>query len=343
MGRITVLWCWIDVPWISKYLPPDKVDLKILSMKGAPPSQEDLVRLAVDADAIVVRRYFQITKDVIQAAKHLKLIQRMGRMVGNIDLAAAKEAKVPVAIFPMGLDMAVAEHAIMFMLALSRMLFKSHHSVASGGYEALGLTPTVTTERSGIAECWVPLPIDAAYNKTVGIIGMGDIGIAFAERARAFGMRLLYFKRKRMPEEQERRLGIQYAPLEELLRASDFVSLHVPHTRETEKMLGAREFALMKPTAYLINVSRGGVIDQGALYEALRSKMIAGAGLDVFEKEPVPKDSPLLRLDNIILTPHSAAIYPTGSNIFYDVQRASENIFSVLSGRPLLHGEVVTA
>ena len=342
MGRITVLWCWIDVPWLQKYLPPDKVDLKILSMKGAAPSEGDLVRMAADADVIVVRRYFQITKKVIQAARHLKLIQRMGRMVGNIDLAAAREAAVPVAVFPMGLDMAVAEHAIMFMLALSRMLFKSHHAVASGGYEALGLTPTVTTERSGIAECWVPLPIDAVYHKTVGIIGMGDIGIAFAERARAFGARLLYFKRQRMAEEEERRLGIEYAPLGELLRASDFVSLHVPHTQETDKMLGAKEFALMKPTAYLINVSRGGVIDEGALCEALQNKVIAGAGLDVFEKEPVPKGSPLLRLDNVILTPHSAAIYPTGSNILYDVQRASENIFSIMRGGPLVHGEVVT-
>jgi phosphoglycerate dehydrogenase-like enzyme len=343
MGRIAVLWCWIDVPWLANYLPPDTVDLKVLSMKGAAPSEEDLVSLAADADVIVVRRYFQITKKVIQAARHLKLIQRLGRMVENIDLAAAREAGVPVAVFPMGLDMAVAEHAIMFMLALSRMLLRSHHAVASGGYESLGLAPTVTTERSGIAECWVPLPIDAVYHKTVGIIGMGDIGIAVAERARAFGVRLLYFKRRRLPEEQERRLGLEYAPLAELLRASDFVSLHVPHTQETDKMLGAKEFALMKPTAYLINVSRGGVIDEGALCEALKRKVIAGAGLDVFEKEPVPKDSPLLTLENVILTPHSAAIYPTGSNIRYDVQRASENIRSVASGGPLVHGEVVAA
>jgi phosphoglycerate dehydrogenase-like enzyme len=340
MGRIAVLWCWIDVPWLPKYLPPDRVDLKLLSMKGTAPSEEDLVRLAADADVIVVRRYFQITKKVIQAAPHLKLIQRLGRMVENIDLAAAREAGVPVAVFPMGLDMAVAEHAIMFMLALSRSLFKSHHAVASGGYESLGLTPALTTERSGIAECWVPLPIDAVYHKTVGIIGMGDIGIALAERARAFGVRLLYSKRRRLPAEEEGRLGIEYVPLAELLRASDFVTLHVPHTNETDKMLGAKEFALMKPTAYLINVSRGGVIDEKALCEALQHKVIAGAGLDVFEKEPVPRDSPLLKLDNVMLTPHSAAVYPTGSNIRYDVQRASENIFSIMRGGPLVHGEV---
>jgi D-3-phosphoglycerate dehydrogenase len=342
MGIVKVLWCWVDVPWISNYLPPDKVNLKILSMRNATSSEDDLVELAADADVIVVRRYFQITRRVIQAAKRLKLIQRMGRMAGNIDLAAAKEAGIPVAILPMGLDMAVAEHAIMFMLALSRMLIKSHHSVISGEYERMGLVPTVTTERSGIAECWIPLPIDALYNKTLGIIGMGDIGIAVAERARGFGMRLLYFKRKRLPEDEECRLGIQYTQFAELLKASDFVSLHVPHTPGTEKMLGGKEFALMKPTAFLINVSRGGVIDEEALCDALKNKVIAGAGLDVFVREPLPKDSPLLKLDNVICTPHSAAIYPMGSNIFFDVQRASENIFSVAMGGSLVHGTVIS-
>ncbi len=341
MGRINVLWCWIDVPWISKYFPPDQVNLKIVSMKGAIPSEEELAELAADAHVIVVRRYFQITRLVIRAARQLRLIQRLGRVVENIDLAAAGEAGVAVATFPMALDIAVAEHAFMFILALSRMVMRSHQAVITGEYEQHGLTPTVTTERTGLAECWIPLPIDAVYNKTLGIIGMGEIGIALAERARAFGMRLLYFKRRRLTAKEEQRLGIVYAPFDELLREADFVSLHVPHTNETEKMFGEKEFKRMKRTAYLINVSRGGVIDEGALHDALRSKAIAGAGLDVFHFEPVPRENSLLKLDNVILTPHSAAIYPMGSNIFYDVQRASENIFSVMSGRGLVHGDIV--
>ncbi len=296
---------------------------------------------AKDADVIVVRRYLHVTRGVIQEARHLRLIQRLGRMTGNIDVVAAQEAGVPVAILPMGLDMAVAEHALMLMLALSRKLFKSHHAVVSGAYEAYGLTPAVTTERSGLAECWVPMPMEALYRKTLGIVGMGEIGTALAERARVFGMRILYCTRRRLSEEEERTLGIEWASLEELLRASDFVSLHVPYTSETDKMLGAREFAWMKPTAYLVNVSRGGVIDEQALCRALKEKVIAGAGLDVFEREPVPKESPLLELDNVICTPHSAAIYPTGSNIVDDVRRASENIFSFLGGRGLLHGSLV--
>lgn len=342
-GKPTVLWCWIDAPMVSHYLPPDQVCLKFLSMKEALPSEEVLVELAEDADAIVVRRYFQISRKVIHAAKRLKLIQRLGRRATNIDLVAAKEAGVPVAVFPMGLDIAVAEHAILFMLSLSRMLRQSHAAVVRGEYEQHGLTPTPTTERTGIAECWVPLPIDTLYRKTLGIVGMGDIGMALAERARAFGMRLLYFKRTRLPGEEERRLGIEYTPFAELLGAADFVSLHVPHTPATERMLGEKEFALMKRNAYLVNVARGGLIDEEALYQALKHRVIAGAGLDVFAREPLPKESPLLTLDNVLCTPHSAAIYPTGSNIAYDVQRASENLFSILQGGPLVHGTLVTA
>jgi lactate dehydrogenase-like 2-hydroxyacid dehydrogenase len=259
-------------------------------------------------------------------------------MTGNIDLTAAQEVGVSVATLPMGLDMAVAEHVFMFMLVLSRNLLRSHDAVVRGAYETYGLTPSVTSERSGLAECWIPMPMEALYHKTLGIVGMGEIGIAVAERARAFGMRILYCKRQRFSHEDEQRLGIEYAPLAELLRESDFVSLHVPHTAETHRMLGEQEFALMKSTAYLVNVARGGIIDEDALCKALKAKVIAGAGLDVFEREPVSRDSPLLTLDNVIYTPHSAAIYPRGSNIVHDVQRASENIFSILQGKALVHG-----
>ncbi len=129
--------------------------------------------------------------------------------------------------------------------------------------------------------------------------------------------------------------------LHRLLRESDFVTLHVPHTAETTRMLGEREFGQMKRTAHLINVARGGVVDEQALYRALRDKVIAGAGLDVFEREPVPRDNPLLALDNVLCTPHSAAIYPRGSNIVQDVQQASENVLSVPGGGPLVHGRLI--
>jgi phosphoglycerate dehydrogenase-like enzyme len=341
MGLPTVLWCWIDAPWIRQYLPPDRVRLRILSTRDASHPETDLAELARDADAIVVRRYFQVTRTVIQGAKRLKFIQRLGRMTGNIDLAAAREAKVPVGVFSMELDMAVAEHVFMFMLALSRRLLESHQAVVRGDYRAHGRTPTVTTERTGLAECWIPMPTDALFRKTLGIVGMGEIGRAVAERAQAFGMRVLYYTRSRLPEAEEAHHGIEYASLETLLAASDFVTLHVPHMAETSRMVGDRELASMKPSAFRVNVSRGGLVDEGALWRALKERRIAGAGLDVFEREPVPADSPLLQLDNVLYTPHSAAIYPRGPNIVQDVQHASENILSVLGGHGLVHGHLV--
>jgi phosphoglycerate dehydrogenase-like enzyme len=163
-----------------------------------------------------------------------------------------------------------------------------------------------------------------------------------AERVRGFGMTLLYHRRKRLSQEEEKSLGVRYTSFDDLMRESDFVMLLVPHTRETDKMIGEKAFALMKPSAYFINVARGGVVDEKALYHALKDRRIAGAGLDVFEQEPTPKDNPLLNLDNVILTPHSAACWPDGPNIVYDVERASENIFSVARGGKPIHGTVVT-
>ena len=343
MGKIKILWCWAAVPCIPKFFPPDKVEVNVLGMKVPPPPEEEVMRLAAEAEFIVVRRYYQITRNVIKAGKNLKMIQRMGRLVdGNIDLAAAIELGVPVAVLPMSLDMAVAEHVIMFLLALPKMLIRAHNSVIGGDYEKFDLRPTVTTEAGGIAENWTQLPGDNVYHKTLGIIGMGDIGTAVAERAKGFGLTILYYKRRRLKEDEERRLGIQYTDLHDLLGKADFVCPLVPHTEETDKMLGRDEFAMMKPTAYLINVSRGGVIDEKALYEALRGKVIAGAALDVFEKEPTPKDNPLLRLDNVILTPHSAATWPDGPPILYDVKRASENILRMARGEKPIHGSVIT-
>jgi len=341
MGLPTVLWCWIDAPWIRQYLPPDRVRLQILGTRSASHPETDLADRARDADVIVVRRYFQVTRKVIQGAERLKFIQRMGRMTGNIDLAAAREANVPVGTLSMGLDMAVAEHVFMFMLVLSRRLLDSHQAVVRGDYRAHGRTPTVTTERTGLAECWIPMPMEALCHKTLGIVGMGEIGSAVAERAQAFGMRILYCSRSRLPEAEEALRGIEYAPLETLLAASDYVTLHVPHTAETYQMLGEKELSSMKPSAFLVNVSRGGLIDEAALCRALKERRIAGAGLDVFEREPLPADSPLLQLDNVVCTPHSAAIYPAGSNIVHDVQRASENIFSMLEGGVLVHGNLI--
>lgn len=142
------------------------------------------------------------------------------------------------------------------------------------------------------------------YQQTLGIVGFGEIGTETARRARALGMEVLYNKRQRLPVDIETAEGVTYAERDDLLRQSDFVLLATPLTPQTEKLIGARELDLMKPSAFLVNISRGGVIDEEALVDALRRHRIAGAGLDVFVYEPIPYDHPLLQCENVILTPH---------------------------------------
>ena len=152
---------------------------------------------------------------------------------------------------------------------------------------------------------WMKLPgLLEVYGHTLGIIGFGEIGTETARRARALGMKVIYNKRSRLPEEVEAMEQVTYAEKDDLLREADFVLLSTPLTPETEKMIGARELALMKPSAFLVNICRGGVIDEVALVEALNARQIAGAGLDVYVYEPIPYDHPLLQCDNVILAPH---------------------------------------
>jgi len=197
----------------------------------------------------------------------------------------------------------VAEHAMALILACARDLVRSHRGVVAGDYQRLGLVPQRTTERK-FAFKWLPVTPTEVYGKILGIIGFGEIGKELAARARAFGMEILYWSRSRAPLELEQELGACYCPLKELLERSDFVSLHVPHTEETEKLIDGARLARMKSTAFLINTARGGVVDETALVEALRSGRIAGAGLDVFVQEPLPVSHPLTELENVILTPH---------------------------------------
>jgi phosphoglycerate dehydrogenase-like enzyme len=142
------------------------------------------------------------------------------------------------------------------------------------------------------------------YGKTLGIIGYGEIGTEVSERARAFGMPVLYTKRERLQAPIEARLGVAWREREDLLREADVILLSAPHTPETERIIDDRALALMKPSALLVNIARGGLVDEAALCKALAERRIAGAALDVFVEEPVPADNPLLRLDNVLLTPH---------------------------------------
>ncbi len=287
------------------------------------------------ADALVTAKR-RVTSDVVRkAGPSLKLVQVQGRAPWSVDLEAAREAGVPVAFMPHRGAIAVAEQAMALMLGLYRKLVAGHQRTVGGDFRGLGLEPVETTERK-IAFNWLGLDdVRQLYGKVLGVVGLGDVGQEVVRRARAFDMSILYHKRDPIPEEFEKLMGIRRASLEELLEESDIVSLHAPHSAETEKMINADALSLMKRTAVLINTSRGGVVDEEALAECLREGHIAGAGLDVFSYEPVPADHPFLRLDNVLLSPHVGG--GTGGGQRGMVADVIENISRVASGHSPLH------
>jgi glyoxylate reductase len=175
----------------------------------------------------------------------------------------------------------------------------------------------------------------AVWKKTIGIIGMGRIGTAVARRASGFQMQIRYYSRRRLSKRLENALAAEYTSLDELLQTSDYISLNVPLTAETHHLLDEKRLRLMKSTAILVNTSRGSVIDQRALYTALKEKWIAGAGLDVFAEEPIRSTSPLLTLDNIVLTPHIASATVESRSMMAKI--AAENLLSLLRGVDPLH------
>jgi phosphoglycerate dehydrogenase-like enzyme len=280
----------------------DSLDLNLTTpSEGEPGSLEALLK---DADAVVVQRQAFDASEMLAAPK-LKLIQKMGGRRDRIDVTAARERGIAVALMHLPGSVAVSEHAFALILALAKNIIQAHRDTASGAYRDLGIEPKVTSERSHSFQ-WMKMNerIVELRGQTLGIIGFGDIGNEIAARARAFGMQVIYFDRARLDADLEAELGVRYGSMEDVLRQGDFVTLHAPLSPASEKMIGAAQLALMKPTAFLINTSRGGVIDEPALAEALRSRQIAGAGLDVFVQEPVPFDHPYLSLDNVVLTPH---------------------------------------
>ena len=254
-----------------------------------------------------------------RAAPNLKLYQLLSAGYDRCDIEAARRAGVPICNNGGANSTAVAEHALMLMLAVSRRLVWQHASVAAGRWRGNDLAGTKLFELRG---------------KTLGIVGLGAIGKKVARLAAAVGMAVLYYDLQRLSEDAEDALGVRFRLLNEVLRASDIVSLHVPLTPASRRMIGAAEIALMKPTAYLINTCRGPVVDEAALAAALSDGTIAGAGLDVFDQEPPAADNPLFRLPNVVLTPHFAG--PTWDNQQARFRNAFDNCQRVARGeKPL--------
>jgi D-3-phosphoglycerate dehydrogenase / 2-oxoglutarate reductase len=273
-------------------------------------SHAALVGLIKDYDAIVVRSETRVDAEVIQAGARLKVIGRAGAGVDNIDVEAATRAGVLVVNAPSGNTIAAAEHTMAMMLALARHIPQADDAVKHGRWE-----------RSRF------LGVELK-DKVLGVIGLGSIGREVAHRAQAFGMRVIASDPV-VSEERAAQLNVRLLPLDQLLSEADLISLHVPLTRETHHLIDARALATTKPGVRLINVARGGIVDESALWHALRDGKVAGAALDVFEQEP-PGENPLLSLPQVVTTPHLGA--STEEAQIGVALEISEQVIAVLDG-----------
>ncbi|MBS0519043.1 MAG: 2-hydroxyacid dehydrogenase [Proteobacteria bacterium] len=258
-----------------------------------------------------------VTRQLYKDAPHLKLVQMLSAGYDKADLDAARSSKVPLCNNGGANSVAVSEHALLLMLAVSRRLITQHDNVSAGRWHG-NAPPTVHEVR----------------NKVLGIIGLGTIGKKVARLALAFGMEVHYYDIARLKEEEEDALGVRFRLLPEILRGSDIISLHVPLNDSTHHLIGAQELAVMKKSAIIVNTSRGPVIDEKALTEALAAGRLFGAGLDVFDEEPTPADNPLLKLDNVVLTAHLAG--PTFESNITRLRNGFDNVQRVARGEPAL-------
>ncbi|MCS7136071.1 MAG: C-terminal binding protein [Nitrososphaerota archaeon] len=280
-------------------------------------AEDDLLAEVKDVDVMLVV-YAKITKRIIESAPRLKGIVRYGIGVDNVDIRAATEMGVYVANVPDYCIGTVAEHTFALLLALTRKIILADRIVRSAGWKI-----------------WTQQPTELMGNdlegKVLGLIGMGNIGSAVAIRAKAFGMKVIAYD-PYLEKDKARSLDAELVDLDTLLKNSDFVSIHVPLTPETRGMIGEQELRKMKRTAYLINTSRGPIVRESALYKALKDGWIAGAALDVYEKEPPDRDNPLFRLDNVVLTPHIA--WYTEEALKRLKRSVAEEAIRILNGMP---------
>ena len=291
-----------------------------------PPSHAELVRQVAEADGLLCLLTDPVDAEVIAAGARLRVISTYAVGYDNIDVAAATARGILVCNTPGVLTEATADLAWSLLMAAARRVTEAERYLRAGGWKSWSPQLLLGQDISGA---------------TLGIVGCGRIGQAMIQRARGFAMRVLYHSATRKPE-VEAATGAEYTDLDTLLRESDFVSLHVPLTEQTRGLLGARELGLMKPSAVLVNTARGPVVDQQALYVALRERRLFAAGLDVFQQEPLPADDPLLSLDNVVLLPHlGSASVATRTRM---AMMAAENLVAGLHGeRPpyLVNPEVL--
>ncbi len=289
-------------------------------------NEEERIDKVKDADYIITIGT-PVSAKVIEAGEKLKLIQKSGVGYDNINLDAASDANVPVAITAGANAISVSEHVFMMILTLYRNLSESQRIAQEGNFVRKWTLVNDSFE---------------LFGKTVGIVGLGHVGRQVAKRAKCFGVRTIYYDKYYRPSARdEEDLGIEFVSFEDVLRLSDVVSLHVPLTDETAKMMGTKEFTMMKRSAVLINTARGGVVNEVELIEALKNKLIAGTGLDVFDPEPPHPDNPLLHMRNVVVSPHSAAVVIESEKRC--IAHSLRNIARLANGEPIRYIDVIVS
>lgn len=279
-------------------------------------TKPELMEAARTHDVVFCLLHDRIDRDIINANPGLKMIASMTITPADIDTAAATERGIPVTTVPSPLlDDATADLAWALMLSVARRVAEGDRLIRSG------IIP-------GSQSCY--MEGGGVSRRTLGILGMGGVGQEAARRAVGFKMKVIYHDPKRLTEDEERALGVTWVAFDDLFMTADIVSLHVALNPKTRHLVGAREFALMKPTAYFINTARGPIVHEEALIEALQDKRIAGAGLDVYEREP-DIDTRFIALSNVVMTPHTGSADRDLRSAMANV--AVDNILAVLAGR----------
>ena len=274
-----------------------------------------MLQKARESDGLITEITDLVDRELLDQAPRLKVVANRAVGMDNIDIGEATLHGVLVSNTPGVLHESCADFTLGLMLSVARNITYGDRQIHAGEWKIFDQIPYLGTD---------------VHGATLGIIGMGLIGTAVARRARAFDMKVLYFSRNRKPD-VEAQLGVEWRPdMDSVLSESDFVSLHVPLTPETESIIGKRQLDLMQPHAFLINTTRGPTVNAGALYEAVRTGRIAGAALDVTDPEPIPFDDPLLTLPNVVISPHIASA--SSSTVKKMGMLTVQNVIGALSG-----------
>jgi glyoxylate reductase len=282
----------------------------------APPPKKIIIEKAKDVDALASLLSDKIDVEVFDVAPKLKIVAQLAVGFDNIDVQEATKRGIYVTNTPEVLTDTTADFAWALLMAVARRVVEADRYVRSGQWK-VSWHPAMLTGRD-------------VHDSTIGIVGAGRIGYALAKRAKGFNMKILYYDVIPRPE-MEKEFGAKRVDIDVIFRESDFVSIHVPLMKETHHLVNAEKLKLMKKTAYLINNSRGPVVDEKALCTALKEGQIAGAGLDVFEQEPTPLDNPLLKLDNVVVAPHiSSASIETRAKM---AEMVADNLVSFFEGK----------